>query len=187
MPSSEMPGSPAAPPQLPSWLARAIGPLPLAPLQPVLALMLTRIGKLHPGLYERLGEHAGKRFGIAPTDLPFAFVLETDPRRPAARAVRRLPGGMDAKIDARICGPLAGLIGMAEGSFDGDALFFSRALAIEGDIAAVLALRNALDDARLDLGTVLFGGFGPLGEQVARLLRRQFLPGTASSGERAWN
>lgn len=183
MPVSDMPGSPAAPPRLPSWLRRAVAPLPLAPLQPVLSLMLTRIGRLHPGLYERLGEHAGKRFGIVPTDLPFAFVLETDPRRPAARAVRRLPRG----TDARIKGPLAGLIGMAEGSLDGDALFFSRALAIEGDIEAVLALRNALDDARLDLGTVLFGGFGPAGERVARLLRRQFLPETASSGERAWN
>ena len=34
---------------------------------------------------------------------------------------------------------------------DGDALFFSGALEISGDTSAVLALRNALDDAELDL------------------------------------
>ncbi|WP_291645612.1 SCP2 sterol-binding domain-containing protein [Bosea sp. (in: a-proteobacteria)] len=163
-----------------------MAPLPLGPLQPLLTLTLTRIGRLHPDLYGRLGEHAEKRFGIAPTDLPFAFVLEPRPERPQARVVRRLPPG----LDVRIRGPLSGLIGMAEGRLDGDALFFSRTLSIEGDMEATLALRNALDDARLDFGVILLGCLGPLGTRVAEMLRRQSgqsRPASAISGGSPWN
>ena len=46
---------------------------------------------------------------------------------------------------------------MLHGSEDGDALFFSGELAISGDTSAVLALRNALDDAELDLTAELAG------------------------------
>ena len=186
MPEPETTGLRVMPPRLPPWLSRAVAPLPLAPLQPALALMLARIGRAHPDLYDRLGEHAEKRFGIDPTDLPFAFVLEPRPERPQARAVRRLPAG----LDVRIRGPLSGLIGMAEGRLDGDALFFSRTLSIEGDMEATLALRNALDDARLDFGVILLGSLGPLGTRLVEILRRQAgpaRPASAASGETPWN
>ncbi|SEG50200.1 ubiquinone anaerobic biosynthesis accessory factor UbiT [Bosea lathyri] len=178
--------APSGPLVLPPWLTRAMTPLPLGPLQPLLALTLSRIGRLHPELYGRLGEHAEKSFGIAPTDLPFAFVLEPRPERPQARAVRELPPG----LDVRIRGSLSGLIGMAEGRIDGDALFFSRTLSIEGDMEATLALRNALDDARLDFGTLLLGCLGPLGTRLAEILRRQaggVPPGPVASGGPSWN
>ncbi|ODT54139.1 MAG: hypothetical protein ABS59_06505 [Methylobacterium sp. SCN 67-24] len=187
MPNSATPNAaPPGPPVLPPWLTHAMAPLPLGPLQPLLTLTLSRIGRLHPDLYGRLGEHAEKRFGIAPTDLPFAFVLEPRPERPQARVVRRLPPG----LDVRIRGPLSGLIGMAEGRLDGDALFFSRTLSIEGDMEATLALRNALDDARLDFGVILLGCLGPLGTRVAEMLRRQTgqsRPASAISGDSSWN
>lgn len=173
----------AIPSALPPWLARAVAPLPLAPLQPALALMLDRIGRLHPDLYGRLGEHASKRFGIDPTDLPFAFVLEPKPRHPRVRAVRALPAGLDASIR----GPLAGLVGMAEGTLDGDALFFSRVLWVEGDVAAALALRNAIDDARIDFAAVIFGNLGPLGHRLGDLLRRQLHALPTASGGRTWS
>lgn len=182
MPESETTGLRAMPPRLPQWLSQAVAPLPLAPLQPALALMLARIGHAHPDLYDRLGEHAEKRFGIDPTDLPFAFVLEPRPGRPQARAVRALPGGLDASIR----GPLAGLIGMAEGTLDGDALFFSRVLWVEGDVAASLALRNAIDDARIDFGELLLGGFGPLGARLAAAVRQRMRALPAAGGS-SWN
>ncbi|SDH80702.1 ubiquinone anaerobic biosynthesis accessory factor UbiT [Bosea robiniae] len=178
MPESETTGLRVMPPRLPSWLSRAVAPLPLAPLQPALALMLARISRAHPDLYDRLGNHAEKRFGIGPTDLPFAFVLEPRPSRPLARAVRSLPGGLDASIR----GPLAGLIGMAEGTLDGDALFFSRVLWVEGDVAAALALRNAIDDARIDFGKLLLGGFGPLGVRFADAVRQRIRTLPAAGG-----
>lgn len=183
MPGLETTGLHAVTPRLPPWLARAMAPLPLAPLQPALALLLARIGRSHPDLYDRLGEHAQKRFGIDPTDLPFAFVLEPKPRRPLARAVRELPAGLDASIR----GPLAGLIGMAEGTLDGDALFFSRVLWVEGDVAAALALRNAIDDARIDFGELLFGSLGPLGPRLAAVLRERMRTRPVSPGDQAWN
>lgn len=169
--------------RLPPWLGRAMAPLPLAPLQPALALLLARIGWTHPDLCDRLGEHAQKRFGIDPIDLPFAFVLEPKPRRPSVRAVRELP----TEIDASIRGPLAGLIGMAEGTLDGDALFFSRVLWVEGDVSAALALRNAIDDARIDFGVLLFGGLGPVGARLADVLRARMRVRPGASEDRAWN
>ena len=171
MPEPETTGLRVMPPRLPPWLSRAVAPLPLAPLQPALALMLARIG-----------EHAQKHFGIDPTDLPFAFVLEPRPGRPQARAVRALPEGLDASIR----GPLAGLIGMAEGSLDGDALFFSRGLWVEGDVAASLALRNAIDDARIDFGKLLLGGFGPLGARLADVVRERMRALPVAGGS-SWN
>ena len=154
-------------PALPPLLAALVRPLPLAPLQPVLALLLGGIARRHPGLFERLGEHAGKRFGLRPTDLPLAFVL--CPGRTSLRAVRELPDG----LDARIAGPLAGLLGLASGRLDGDALFFSRDLSVQGDIEAVVALRNAVDDAGLDLvaeAAALLGPFAPAAERMARVV-----------------
>jgi O2-independent ubiquinone biosynthesis accessory factor UbiT len=153
-------------PTLPPLLSLALRPLPLLPLQPMLALLLQRILRRHPGIFERLGPYAEKRYGIGVSDLPFAFVLEPQPARPTLTAVRALP----ARIDVRICGPLAGLVGLVEGDFDGDALFFSRDLRVEGDIEAVLALRNAIDDAQIDLLGEILGGFGPLKDPIKRVL-----------------
>ncbi len=58
---------------------------------------------------------------------------------------------------------------MLHGTEDGDALFFSGRLEISGDTAAVLALRNALDDAELDLTEELAAISG---EPLGRWLRR---------------
>jgi predicted lipid carrier protein YhbT len=64
--------------------------------------------------------------------------------------------------DARIAGPLAALLGLVHGAFDGDALFFSRDLIIEGDTEAVLALRNAIDNEEIDMASEMTALFGPL-------------------------
>ena len=130
-------------PTLPRLIARALQPLPLAPLQLALALVLRSVVARHPNIFERLGAHAHKLFGIEPSDLPFAFVLAPHPETPTLIAVRSLPAG----IPIRIAGPLLGLMGLIDGSYDGDALFFSRDLVIEGDVEAVLALRNAIADS----------------------------------------
>lgn len=180
MSDPQMTRSAAIPATLPPGLARAVAPLPLAPLQPLLALMLHRIGRLYPDLYGRLGEHADKRFGIDPTDLPFALLLEPSLRQPRLRAVRALP----ARLDASIRGPLVGLVGMAEGTLDGDALFFSRILWVEGDVAAALALRNAIDDARIDFGAVMLG---PLGQRLGQVLRRKLQERSAAVGAEIWS
>lgn len=156
------------PPTVPAPLALLLRPLPLAPL----ALALRRLGQgvtgAHPSLLARLGEHAEKRFLVDPTDLPFVFLVRPGTSRPAIVPFGR---GRLPAFDARIAGPLAVLLGMVHGALDGDALFFSGDLAIEGDTEAVLALRNALDDAELDLAGEFLGALGPLASLVEPLAR----------------
>jgi predicted lipid carrier protein YhbT len=161
--------SPPAPSPLPvpPLLALAVRPLPLLPLQTVLTVVLLRICREHPRIFDRLGEHARKRFGIKPTDLPFGFLLEPAPSRPRLSVVRNLPDD----VDARISSPLTGLFGLVEGHLDGDALLFSRHLVVEGDVEAVLALRNAVDDAQLDPMAEIASIFGPLAEPLKRTLQ----------------
>ncbi len=151
-------------PVIPPILAVAMRPLPLLPLQLLLAGFLQRIMLRNPAIFDRLGVHARARFGIKPTDLPFAFVVEATPGR--LSVVRNLPPDLDARISAS----LANLLAMLEGKVDGDALMFSRELVIEGDVEAVLALRNAIDDAQLDLVAELSTLFGPLGGPARRAL-----------------
>ena len=151
-------------PVIPPILAVAMRPLPLLPLQLILTGFLQRIMRRNPTMFDRLGVHARARFGIKPTDLPFAFVVEATPGR--LTVVRDLPPDLDARISAS----LANLLAMLEGRVDGDALMFSRELVIEGDVEAVLALRNAIDDAQLDLVAELSTLFGPLGGPARRAM-----------------
>lgn len=153
-------------PSIPPLLASVMRPLPLLPLEIVLARFMQRICQRNPHIFDRLGGHAGKRFGIKPTDLPFAFVIEADTRHPRLSIMRELPD----QLDARISSSLVNLLALAEGRVDGDALMFSRQLVIEGDVEAVLALRNAIDDAGLDLVAEVADLFGPLGGPVRQVL-----------------
>jgi predicted lipid carrier protein YhbT len=84
----------------------------------------------------------------------------------------------EAVYDARIAAPLIVLLGMIDGTYDGDALFFSRHLVIEGDTGASLALRNAIENAELDPSLVLglpqrvHGPFNRMTDFVFGQLRR---------------
>lgn len=151
----------------PELATLAMRHLPLAPLQALLTLCLRRIQRQHPQIFDRLGCHADKHFGLEPTDLPIAFVLEPSPPEPKVTVVRNLP----PCLDAHIAGPLAALIGLVDGEQDGDALFFSRDLEVEGDIEAVLALRNAVDNARINLIGEALAWLGPLAAPGERALR----------------
>ncbi|WP_298351261.1 SCP2 sterol-binding domain-containing protein [Rhodoblastus sp.] len=151
-------------PQLPPMGAAALRLAPLAPLSFVAARFARSLGRRHPALFARLGEEADKIFLIDPTDLPLAFRLLPRPEAPRLEAVRREAAG---SWDARVAGPLAALIGLVHGAYDGDALFFSRDLVIEGDTSAVLALRNAIDNEEMDLAHEAAALFGPF-ESLAR-------------------
>lgn len=144
-------------PRFPRPAALALRPLPLAPLSLALSALTRRLVQRHPGLLQRLGEHGEKRFLLDPTDLPLCLLLDLSDGRPRVRACRTAP-----EHDARIAGPLSAFLGMVHGAYDGDALFFSRDVVISGDTGAALALRNAIDDAELDLAAELADLAGPL-------------------------
>ncbi len=139
------------------------------PLNLVARRLASSLAGRHPALFERLGEQASKTFVIDPTDLPFVFLLEPRPEGPRLVAARREAAGA---WDARVAGPLAALIGLVHGAYDGDALFFSHDLVIEGDTEAVLALRNAIDNEEIDLVDEVFAPLGPLAALVAAPARR---------------
>jgi predicted lipid carrier protein YhbT len=135
---------------LPPFIATAAGILPLRPLEVVARHLMANAMAARPSFAARLGEYCGRSFAVDPVDCPFVFVLRPLDGQTHLSVVREA-----AAVDARIAAPLVVLLGMVDGTYDGDALFFSRDLSIEGDTEAVLALRNAIENADLDPSTVL--------------------------------
>jgi len=129
--------------------------------------LITRIIGSHPQALGRIAPYASATFLIEPTDLPIRFHVRLD--SPTPIVCQRRPA--ISAWDARIAGPIASLLAMVHGTLDGDALFFSREITIEGDTDAILAMRNAIDAAEIDLPyeiTSLFGPFSPAARRAAQ-------------------
>ncbi len=149
---------------VPGLVRNLIRPLPGLPLSFFLTQLVRRFGRRHPEVFERLGHTSSIAIMVDPVDLPLRF------RFLFAGALSRVdvvgeddPGQTAASVRA----PLLVLLGLLDGTYDADALFFSRDLSIEGDVAAIVAVRNAIEEA--DLGPAeLIGLAGP----PARLLDR---------------
>lgn len=151
-------------------LARlAVAPVPLFLLQPVLGRIVRRIARLRPEIFGRIGPHVKKCFIIDPVNMPFVLVLHPDPASPRLRAARRRAAPAP---DARIAGNFLTLLAVADGRLDGDALFFTRELVVEGDTEAAVCLRHALDDLEGSIADDVADMFGPPGRVVLGLLRR---------------
>mgnify|MGYP000860393770 FL=1 len=166
--------------RLPRICAWALRPLPLPPLQFALERLLASSLKRHPDLISRLAPVEGRRIAVEPSDLPFVALLSIGKGTISLRVARTVS---DEAADSRIRGPLLALIGLVDGVYDGDALFFSRDLVIEGDVEAVLALRNAIDNADVDMIGEVAATLGPFAapfDQSARGITR--LLGIALSG-----
>lgn len=166
-------------PIFPGFVARPLELLPLAPASMVLAAVARCVARENPYLFNRLGDHAAKQFLIEPTDLPMAFLLHPTPGKPTIRAIRK-----DESIgyDCRIAGPLSALLALIHGAEDGDALFFSRDIITEGDTEAVLALRNALDNAEIDLFTTAAALLGKPGRISAGWLHPVLMAASRMTG-----
>lgn len=135
----------------------------LAP--PITAAMYV-IRRRHPAVFERLGEYGERRFLIDPTDLPFAFLLIPRPESPRLQMI----GSTDSvDADVLVRGPLTALLTLLQGRVDGDSLFFSRQISVEGETAALLALRNAIDGEEIDLLRDFVAVLGPLAPLVERM------------------
>ncbi|WP_240607804.1 ubiquinone anaerobic biosynthesis accessory factor UbiT [Pararhodobacter oceanensis] len=154
-------------PTCPRALAQLLRVLPLAPLSLSLTAYSRRIAKHHPGLFRRLGVYGDRRFILDPTDLPIVLCLDPKGGRPRVQVLRQT-----TPHDARISGPLAALLGLVHGAYDGDALFFSRDLVIAGDTGAALALRNAVDDAELNLAQEIAAISGPFARPLRKIIAR---------------
>ena len=147
-------------------LGLALKPVSPSLLQPVFDAMLKVVRKRHPDILDRMADFAESAVCIDPVDLPFVILLEPNPADPRL-IVRRAVD--PAEVAATIRGPLETLIALAEGKVDGDALFFSRQLLIEGDTEVVVALRNAIDGAGIDLVEDLTSVLGPFARPARRV------------------
>ncbi|MCF3641732.1 SCP2 sterol-binding domain-containing protein [Rhizobium sp. TRM95111] len=159
---------------LPPLLVKPVDIAPVWLMERLARLIFSGVLKAHPDLFERLGDYRRIRYGFSPTDLPLHFTVV-----PATRALT-VSRGQAPLADACIKGPLVLLLGLLEGRCDADALFFSRELSVTGDMEAMLALRNALDDSAIDLPRELGALVGPLSPLVAgtaRYLRSKALEG----------
>jgi len=166
--------------EFPRLLAVPLNYMPLAAIERATGLLFGRVLKEHPDLFERLGEYRAKRFAFLPSDLPLAFIVE--PAGPSIRVMRK-PATRDL-ADASVEGPLFLLLALLEGRCDADALFFSRDLSVTGDMEAMLAMRNALDGADIDLPrdlSKLAGPLAPLFGRMAQDVRRRALNNETSS------
>lgn len=167
--------------KFPATLATPLDLMPLPVIERATGTLFGRMLKEHPNLFERLGEHRAKRFAFLPADLPLAFIV--DPAAPAIKVQRK---SSVPRADASVEGPLFLLLALLEGRCDADALFFSRDLVVTGDMEAMLAMRNALDDCNIDLPrdlSALAGPFGSIFNRVTSEIRRRALSGENS----AWN
>jgi len=156
----------------PALIAGMMLPPPVTPLIGRLAQnFATRLWQRHRRNFDRLEDYQDTIFLIDPTDLPLLFLLKMALRGPQLRVLNKADP-QHHQATAIIRGSIQALLNMAEGRVDGDALFFTRELRIEGDTEAVVALRNAIDDAEIDLIGECTGGFGPLAKPAARVAGR---------------
>lgn len=166
---------------LPTPLALPFDVMPITLVERAANTLFQRILRNHPDLFERLGEHRAKRFAFKPSDLSLVFLV--NPHGPTLH-VRRKADSLDA--DATVEGPLLLLLALLEGRYDADALFFSRELSVVGDMEAMLAMRNTLDDCDIDLPRDLSTLAGPLAPIVGRL-SSQIRSRALAEGNAAWN
>lgn len=159
--------------------AARLVPLPLAAR--LAEVLFEQVLQSHPKLFDRLGEYGRMNFAFVPTDLPFSFCI-----RPSERTIRTLRRRQPFDADATITGPLPLMLALAEGRVDGDALFFARRLVVDGDMEAVLALRNALDDNGIDIVKSFGRLSGPAVGATTRILEA-FRRGALESQGVRWN
>lgn len=144
--------------------------MPAALARPILGHALTTMRRRHAAVFARLADLGETLFLIDPTDLPVGFLLRPAGSRPVLALHKG--GAKQSGVTATIRAPLPTLIALMEGRIDGDAAFFGRGLIIEGDMAAVLTLRNALEEGDIRVGETLIEAAGPL----APLLRHMASP-----------
>lgn len=148
---------------LPLAITAPLALIPIPALESVVQRVFARVIKAHPGLFDRLADHAAKRYAFLPSDLPIGFLVEPAIPRISVYRKERAPAS-----DACMTGEFVLLLALLEGRIDGDAVFFSRDLTVSGDMEAMLALRNALDDCEIDLPADLARMGGPLAPLVRR-------------------
>lgn len=147
-------------------LGMMFAPVPVTAAQALLTKAARNLWRRHAHAVARL--ESDSRILVDPLDLPWRLVVCPGHGPPELEIVGR---DADVRADAAVRAPAAALIALLEGRADGDALFFSRELAIEGDTAAVVALRNAIEGAGIHVIEDILAPFGAVGGAAGRACR----------------
>ncbi|MEO8685146.1 MAG: hypothetical protein ABI414_09950 [Devosia sp.] len=157
-------------------LIEAVKRLPMPVLQAIAQATLVRVLASRPELAGRLGGHSTKRFAFVVSELDLAFRIDPSKHRVSASRINGLPRtGMKA-AHTTATGSLAALMALLEGRAEEDLV--SPNLAICGDRAAMLALRDALKGDPIELTKEFgrsLGPLAPLAERIGPLLRRRLM------------
>ncbi|MEI2298250.1 ubiquinone anaerobic biosynthesis accessory factor UbiT [Ensifer sp. MJa1] len=170
---------------LPLAITAPLNFIPIAAMESVVRRVFAHVIESHPGLFDRLADHVDKRYAFLPRDLPIGFLVEPAIPRISVHRKEHAPPS-----DACMEGELVLLLALLEGRIDGDAVFFSRDLTVSGDMEAMLALRNALDDCEIDLPSDLAGmsgPFAPLVRRAGKQIRERMLGGVLKEEVPQWN
>ncbi|WP_200339318.1 ubiquinone anaerobic biosynthesis accessory factor UbiT [Rhodovibrio sodomensis] len=163
-------------------IAVLLRPLPTAPLQAALQRLADRLSARHPDVLDRVADIGRARLLLLATDLPWRALVTLE-RDGARVTVDRHADGPDPQADAAVTGPVERLLACVQGGGDGDAMFFAREIAVTGNTDVLVALRNALDGAELDIAGELAALTGPLqGPATQALGRAGAVYGRASAG-----
>ena len=163
-------------------LGAALRPLPPGPLQALLQRLADRLSARHPEVLDRVGDVGRARLLLVATDLPWRALITLDGEG-AQVALTRRDNASAPDAEATVTGPVERLIACAQGGGDGDAMFFAREIEVAGNTDVLVALRNALDGADLDIAGELAALAGPLHRPAAGAMARLAdLYGRASAG-----
>ncbi|MFT8972997.1 ubiquinone anaerobic biosynthesis protein UbiU [Zymomonas mobilis] len=133
------------------FFSLALTALPRPMITPLCRIIVARLEHRIPGLKERLRPLDGKTVFIQPKDLTVGFLLSISNGHPHLTAISPESLPKKTEMDARLEASLEVFFHLLHGESDGDALFFSRDLKVDGDMSVVVALRNAMDGLGEDL------------------------------------
>ena len=153
--------------RLPVPLARvALRVIPESVLNRLMYLLIHRMQKIHPGLFQNLARLDAATVCIDPSDLPHRFILKFG-HGPASL---RTSGRAGCSCDAIVKGKLESLLNLLEGRIDSDMMFFSREITITGDTSVVVALRNTLDREEIQLLDDISAMCGPVANPARKVI-----------------
>ncbi|NQY43579.1 MAG: SCP2 sterol-binding domain-containing protein [Legionellales bacterium] len=152
-----------------SSLTSPLIPRPL--IQKTIDILTNSFVEMHPNVIQRMAEFSPAIMILDPIDLPFSFLTEFTKNDLKIIIVDddKYMGNDITKISA----PIGFFLNMLEGEKDGDALFFSRQLTVEGDTTIIVALRNILEAESVNINQDIdekFSSFGKIIHFVKNLV-----------------
>jgi len=155
------------------FVRRAMMLMPPPVLRHGIRVLMRRMERRHPRLFNNLARMEAATIRIEPLDLPHRFMLRLGEDHPTLIWLDEK--NAQAPATAMVKGKLQALLDLLEGRSDSDAMFFRRDIVIGGDTSVVVALRNALDRDPLDLFedvTSIFGSFAALARRAIVAINR---------------